>query len=131
MPIEIPIQKRQVEFLNNLKPHFIFSFVVAFVSKANAYSKRWIWSTTWNDPKNWDKQSLPCSKDSIILSEVYLQTLTSKTFSGFYAASCPPSLLESRTRLLWTQMIRKTFDGKELILCILSCCISCFFSELC
>lgn len=42
---------------------------VAFVSKANAYSKRWIWSTTWNDPKNWDKQSLPCSKDSIILSE--------------------------------------------------------------
>eukprot|EP00795_Rhopilema_esculentum_P008205 gene8205-14140_t len=35
----------------------------------DAYSKRWIWSTDWNDPNNWDKQRLPCSQDTIQLTE--------------------------------------------------------------
>jgi len=39
------------------------------ICEVNAYSKRWIWSTDWNDPKNWDKEKLPCGQDDIQVSE--------------------------------------------------------------
>ena len=59
-------------FLYSFQSFIIFwcSFVVVILCKVNAYSKRWIWSTNWDDPKNWDNQVVPCSKDEIQLSEV-------------------------------------------------------------
>ncbi|XP_065062715.1 protein amnionless-like [Rhopilema esculentum] len=48
---------------------FIAFFYALLSVHVDAYSKRWIWSTDWNDPNNWDKQRLPCSQDTIQLTE--------------------------------------------------------------
>ena len=48
-------------------------YLVAFLScTVHGYTKRWMWSTDWNDPKNWDRQRVPCATDEIVLADVSL-----------------------------------------------------------
>eukprot|EP00794_Sanderia_malayensis_P011794 gene11794-13014_t len=67
--------------------------------KVNGYAKNWVWSTKWNDARNWDKNRIPCSNDQIILAEGVIYLSRNTTMSNVELTTNGEIVLDNNMQL--------------------------------